>query len=569
MKGIIMQKQTAFLLAALGLALFIGGPLAAKPTNKILKIGMTQEFENLNPIIMQMRATSYIYKMVCRHLLTIDADGKWQVQLATTIPTLKNGLAAFKGAEKDKKLHVKWEIKEKAKWGDGKPVTAHDLYFSWRVALTDTVSVGDREDYENIERIDIDPKNPKRFTMVYKRAKWDFNQMFGFQILPKHLEEKVFTAHAKENEGYAKNSLYTRDPTNPGLYNGPYLVIDIKLGSHMIIVPNPHFYGKKPNVQKIILKLIPNTNTLEANLRSGNIDMISIMGLSFDQALAFEKKVAQEKLPFDVNFRQGLVYEHIDLQLKNDILKDIIVRKALVYAINRDDLTAALFESKQKKAIHFVSPIDPWYTEDEKWVVSYKYSRRTAKKLLEKAGWKIGKNGIRQKNGKPLKLSLMTTAGDKTRELVEVYLKEQWQKIGVDIEIKNEPARVYFGETIKKAKYTGMAMYAWISQPESSPKAMLTSKNIPSQANAYSGSNSGNWRNKEVDQLLSALEYEFDEEKRKAIIHQVIYHYTNEVPVIPLNYRSDVSVTPKNLTSYRLTGHLHDSSNHVEYWSLN
>lgn len=528
-----------------------GSHEGAIPTNKELKIGLTQEFENLNPLIMSMLATSYIYKMVGRNLLTIDENGKWVPHLTAKIPSFKNGLAKFIDTGKSKKISAIWQLRSNAKWGDGKDITCADIKFSWEVAKSPNVSVGEKETYSQIESITWPSNDPRKCTFVYNKAKWDFNQLGTFYIVPKHLEEEAFKKYGKQKEGYEKNSNYSKNPTNPGLYSGPYRIKEIKLGSHVTVIPNPYFYGKKPNIQKIILKLIPNTSTLEANLRSGTIDMISVLGLSFDQALAFEKKVKQSHLPYSVNFKESLVYEHIDLNLDNKLLQDINVRKALVHGINRKELTKALFESRQKPALHNIAPMDPWYTDDPKKIVTYKYSRRKAKKLLDKAGWKKDKkDGFLYKNGEKLKFVLMTTAGNKVRELVETFLQNQWKNIGIDIEIKNEPARVYFGETVRKRKFPAMAMFAWISSPENSPRGNLHSKSIASKKNGYSGQNYTGWNNKKVDKLIEDLEVEFSPAQRAKLAHQILFHYTNEVPVIPLYYRSDVSVTPNILKTF-------------------
>ncbi len=539
------------------------------PTNAELKIGTSQEFENLNPIIMSMQATTYIYKFVNRNLTTMDWNNEWVPQIITRIPTLENGMARIETIDGKETLVVDWEIKEGTKWGDGTDVTGHDVKFSWRVARAKTVSVGSRIVYSMLEKIDIDPDNPRKFTFYYDKIRWDFNHNGTLYLLPRHLEEEVFDQYEEINEGYAKNSLYTTDPTNPGLYCGPYRVHEIKLGSHVSLVPNEHFNGKKPAIQKIVLMYLPDTSTLEANLRSGTIDMISVLGLKLDQALKFEKTVLSNNLPYDVNFVPGLVYEHIDLQLSNPILQDKRVRQALVYGINRDELTKSLFEDRQKKAISNVSPVDKeWYTDDPNKIVLYEYSRSKANELLDAAGWTMQDDGYRYKDGEKLSFVLMTTAGDKTRELVQVVLKSQWKKVGVDITIKNEPARVYFGETTRKSKYPGMAMYAWISSPENTPRSTLHSENIPTADNGWSGQNTPRWSNPQVDQILNDIETELDADKRREMIHRILYHYTEEVPVIPLYYRANISVTPKNLTGYKLTSHQFSSPNHVEYWSL-
>lgn len=568
------MNNSSFFHSVICIILLVLSSAFAKPSNDLLKIGVTQEFENLNPLIRQMSTTFYVGDMVGRRLTVVDPKGAWIPQLAETLPTIENGLAKIvtvkgKDGKTKKKVVAQWTIRSSASWGDGTPVTGKDVLFSWKIAQAPTVSVGDKEVYGQVEKIEIDPKNPKKMTFTYKEARWDFNHLGTFEIVPQHIEEPIFKKFGGETNGYDKNSAYVNTPTNPGLYCGPYIVSEIKLGSHIILKPNKHFYGNQPKIKQIVIKLIPNTGTLESNLRSGSIDMISHIGFTLDQAIAFDKKVKKEKLPFVPNFRQGLVYEHIDLQLSNDILKDINVRKALVYAIDRDKLTQALFDGKQKKAIHNINPIDTWYTDDPKKIVLYKTSVRKAKKMLSKAGWKLNKkDGFRYKNGKKLSFQFMTTSANKLRELVQVYLQNEWKKVGVEITIKNEPPRVYFGETITKSKFPAMAMYAWTSSPENVPRSQFHSTSIPTAKNGYSGQNVPRWVNKEVDKIIEALEVEFNAEKRKELAAKMLYHYTNEVPVIPLYYRSQISVTPKGMKGYYLTGHQFASGNHVEDWSF-
>lgn len=536
--------------------------------NKEIKIGMIQEFENFNPLIATMNATTIMSKLVLRNLVTINADGQWVPQLAKSIPSLENGGAKLVTVGGVKKIEANWEIVEAAVWGDGKPITCEDFAFAIKVASAATVSIGEKEVYTQVEKVAVDPANAKKCTFTYDKAKWDFHQLGTFYPLPKHLEEKIFNLYAAENAGYEKNSLYVKDPYNVGLYNGPYIMQEIQLGDHVTFIPNPKWWGEPPKIKKIIFKLIPNSGTLEANLRSGTIDMISTLGFALDQALAFEKKVKAESLPYHVLFQPSTVYEHIDLNLDNPALKDIKVRKALNHSINREELVNSLFEGKQTPAIHSITPKDPWYTDDPTKVVIYKYSPRDAERLLDEAGWKRGPDGIRAKGGKKLSFTLMTTAGNKTRELVQVYLQNGWKQVGIEVNSKNEPARVFFGETTKKRLFDSMALFAWVSSPESSPKPTFLSTNIPTAKNGYSGQNQMGWKNKEVDKLLMALDLEFVHEKRIAIVHQILKYYTDEVPVLPLYYRSDVAVVPTHLKGFRLTGHQFPETNEVEKWTL-
>jgi peptide/nickel transport system substrate-binding protein len=549
---------------------FLISPLAkSAPNNSELKIGISQEFENLNPMIMTMSATAYIFAMVGRTLTTLDSNLKWVPQLAKEIPSLEKGTAKIVEQNGKKKVVVQWEILSTASWGDGVPVTCQDFAFSRTVALSPNVSIGEKELYTKVEKIEWDPKNPKKCTFTYDKARWDFVDMARFFPLPKHIEEPVFLKHSSKKEGYEKNSLYVKRPTTAGLYNGPYKITEVKLGDHVTLEPNPQWKGVKPKIQKIIVKLIPNTGTLEANLRSGQIDMIGTLGLlAMDQALNLEKKVKSDGLDYIVHFTPSITYEHIDLNLDNPFLSDVRVRQALLFAINREEMVQALFEGKQQVAEHLISPKDPWYTNDPKKVKLYRYSRREAQKLLEEAGWVLGSDGIRVKNGKRLSLSFMTTAGNKSRELVQVYLQEQWKQAGIEVTIKNEPARVYFSETTKKRKFPALAMYAWVSTPENNPKALVTSKNIPTEKNGWSGQNYPGWSNKDVDQTCEALDIEFNANQRKLLAEKILKHYTEQVPVIPLFYRSDTSVVPPSLKNYRPTGHQYSETNEIEHWTF-
>jgi len=536
--------------------------------NGELKIGISQEFENMNPLIMTMSASSYMYRIVGRTLVSLDADGKWYTQLAKSIPSLENGSAKIIDAGGKKKIVATWEIIDNAKWNDGTPITCADFAFALKVAAAPTVSVGEKETFTQVEKIEADAANPKKCTFTYEKAKWDFYALAQFYPLPKHLEEPVFNKYGKEKEGYEKNSNYTKNPTMKGLYNGPYKITEVKLGDHVTFEPNPEFYGTPAKIQKIIVKLIPNTGTMEANLRSGTIDMIGTLGLSLDEALTFEKKAKAENLQYEVTYTPSITYEHIDLNLENPILKDVKVRKALITGLNREDLVKALFSGKQEAAIHNISPKDPWFTRDEKLITLYPYSKREAGKLLDEAGWKMGADGYRAKDGKKLSLIFMTTAGNKTRELVQVYLQDQYKQLGVEIVTKNEPARVFFGETTRKRKYGAMAMFAWVSSPENSPRSTFHTSSIPNDKNGWSGQNFMSWSNKENDKLMDALDLEFDAKKRLDLIHQITKHYTEDVPVLPLYYRSDVSIVPKNMKNYRPTGHQFAETNDVEKWDL-
>jgi peptide/nickel transport system substrate-binding protein len=562
-----MKKRIIICVLALVLSVSFSDVTEAV-NNKQLTIGLVQEFETLNPIIKQMAATGYILKMTNPDISAYDADWKNACYLCVKIPSLEDGSARLIDENGKKALYVDWELHPKATWADGKPVTGHDVKLSWEIGSSDKVAGGEREVYDRYEEVIVDEKNPKKFTVKLRKVYYDYNTMATFGLVPAHLEGPIWEKTKNEVGAYEKQSKYSTDPTNPGLYFGAYKVSELKLGSHIILEPNPHFYLAPTKIQKIVFKLVSDTASLEASLLSGAIDMICELGIKFDQAASLQKRLAKDKnlaQKYEVLFESGMVYEHIDLSLRNPALQDKRVRQALVYAIDRQKLVEALFEGKQKVALHNIHPKDVYYTDDVK---KYPYHPEKAKQLFEEAGWKMGSDGFRVKDGKRLEFVFMTTAQDKTRELVQVFLQQEWKKVGVDITIKNEPARVFFGETVHKAKYTGLAMYAFVSSPDSPPNSSLHSKNIPTKSNGFAGQNRTGWSNAVVDQSLDAVFEEFDLKKRQGLMKVILQNYVEEVPVIPLYNRSVISVVPAKMKGFKLTGHQFYTSLNVHQWDL-
>jgi len=240
------------------------------------------------------------------------------------------------------------------------------------------------------------------------------------------------------------------------------------------------------------------------------------------------------------------------------------VRRALILGLDRAALSQQLFEGRQPVAHSSVSPLDWVHAED---IPHYEEDLEAATALLDEAGWTDMRGGVRHNAaGERLTLELMTTAGNRTRELVQQVLQSQWQRLGIDVRIRNEPARVFFGETMTKRRFTAMAMYAWISSPENVPRTTLHSEEIPSEANGWSGQNYPGYRNAEMDQLLDDIEIELDREKRRVMWHRIQEIYAEELPALPLYFRANPHIWPPWLEGVTPTGHLHPSTLWIEHW---
>ena len=522
-----------------------------------LVIGVSQFPSTFHPTIDSMLAKSYILAMTRRPITTFNAD--WQVicMLCVELPTIENGLAVpEKTSEGKQGIAVTYTLRPDASWGDGVPVTTSDVVFTWKVGRHPKSGIGNMELYRSLYKIDVG--DAKTFTLHFDKLGFDYNAINDFDLLPAHLEDKPFA----NPEAYKTRTTFDTDTTNKGLYFGPYRITQAVSGSHVVLEPNETWWGKKPAFKRIVVRAITNTAALEANLLSGAIDMIAgELGITIDQALAFEKRHGQR---YNILYKPGLIYEHIDLNLDNPILKDKKVRKALVLALNREAISQKLFEGRQPVAHGSVSPLDWVY---DKNIRAYPFNPKQAAKLLDEAGWNIKKRGIRHNaKGEALTFELMTTAGNRTRELVEQVLQSQWKQLGIDIRIRNEPARVFFGQTVTHRRFKAMAMFAWISAPESVPRTTLHSGHIPTKENNFAGQNYTGYKNPEMDKLLEIIEVELDRGKREKLWHRMQDIYTEDLPVIPLYYRANPYILPKDLKGIEPTGHQYPTTLWVENW---
>jgi peptide/nickel transport system substrate-binding protein len=302
--------------------------------------------------------------------------------------------------------------------------------------------------------------------MTIDRVTFDYNSI-GLQLLPAHIEKPIFDGNPAE---YRNKTAFDTNSTNPGLFFGPFRIVEVVPGNRIVLEQNPTWTGEKPHFKRIVVKIIENTAALEANLLSGNVDyVLGELGLSLDQVLAFEKR---HKDKYNFIYKPALIYEHIDTMLDNKLLEDLRVRQAILMAIDRKAISEKLFEGKQPVADGPISQLDPMFTPDTR---HYPYDATQARKLLDEAGFKDIRSGVRHNaKGERLSIEIATSAGNRVRELVAQVVQSQLRQVGVDLRIKAEPMRV-FSEALNRRQFTGLAMYAWVQSPQGVPRSTLHS----------------------------------------------------------------------------------------------
>lgn len=523
-------------------------------------MGISQDFNHLNPVMIDLASTEAIRHLVHRRMTYRAADGSMSPELAVRIPTLQNKKLQRKLIHGKKRAWAEWEIRADAKWGDGQPITCKDWQFSWKIGMNDKVLVIDRSFYSKIRSLEWSAQQPKLCFVTYEDDNWGYDRDLP-EILPAHIEAPVFEKWAQQSEAYNQNTSYVTNPQNPGLYSGPYVVKDFKPGSHIVFEANPHFYGNKPQIQKITLKLVSDTNTLRAQLLSGDLNMIMGIGLTTDIALQMQDEFKRKSLPFTVRFINSPIFQTLALNLEDKVLQDQNVRQALKWAVDKKTLTQSFFKAQLQPAEGLLSPNDPWFT-----VFPTEFQPKKAEELLEKSGWKKGPDGIRAKNGQRLSVVFRVSSGFKILETIQTFVCDHWRRLGVECLIQNQPPRVLLGTTLSKGDYS-LAIFGSPSLHDYTLKSLFHTSAIPSGSNSWSGQNNTRWKNSQVDKLLEQYDLEWSKEKRKKLMQSLEKHFRDELPMIPLYHRRETVVLPAQLTGFEDSALATDLA-HPENWKM-
>ncbi len=535
-------------------------PAVAQHQRDTLTIGITQYPSTLHPAIESMAAKSYVLGLALRGLTAYDADWRLACLSCAQVPTLENGLAARETTPDGRPgIRVTWRLRDELRWGDGRPVTAEDIRFTWEAGRDFATGFAGADYFRRAYALDI--ADPRTVTVHLDRVSFDYAEVASIDPLPAHIERPRWEA---DHRAYRTRTAYDTETANPGLYSGPYRIVATQTGASVTLERNPHWQGPAPAFRRITVRSIENTPALEAQLLAGQVDMIAgELGLPIEQAIALQRRTGNR---FRFLYKPGLIYEHLDARLDNPVLADRRVRRALLMAIDRGQIVARLFDGRQTVADTSVNPLDGVHDDA---VRRWPYDPVRAAALLDEAGWSRGPDGIRRNAaGERLSIELMTTAGNRSREQVQQVLQGMWRQSGIETRIRNEPPRVFFGETLSRRRFQGLALYAWISRPESVPRSTLRSDEIPTAERNWSGQNYGGFRNAEMDALIDAIEGELDRARRLPLWRRLQAIYAEELPALPLWFRADAHVWPPWLDGIRPTGNLSPSTLWVEQWRV-
>ena len=476
-----------------------------------------------------------------------DADGNLIPALAAEIPSRENGGLAADGKS------VTWKLKQGVKWHDGKPFTADDVVFNWEFSSdpeTATVTSGSYKDVK-VEKVDD-------FTV---RVLFDKPTPFwadafvgtAGMIIPKHLFVDFRGAKSREA------------PTNlKPVGTGAFKFVDFKPGDMVRAEANPDYHiPNQPYFDTLEMKGGGDAvSAARAVLQTGEYDYAWNMQVedAILKRLETGGKGEVHVVPGgNIEFIQlnstdpwtEVDGERSSIKTKHPAFSDPAVRQAMMLLVDRKSVQDHIYGRTGVATANFLNNPERFNSKNTKFELNV----AKANEILDKAGWKKGADGIREKGGAKLKFVYQTSI-NAPRQKTQAIIKQAAQQAGIDLELKSVVASVFFSSDVANPDtypkfYSDMQMYTTtMSQPD--PDRFMNqycSWEVATKDNKWQGRNSSRFRNEEYDKLYRASQGELDPIKRAALFIQMndIVVGMENGTIIPVVYRPRAHSRSKTL----------------------
>lgn len=327
----------------------------------------------------------------------------------------------------------------------------------------------------------------------------------------------------------------TKDGVSGYIGTGPYVLTDFETDQYAVFERNENYWGEKPEIERITVKVIPDNQTRIMALESGEIDLI--FGKNMLDADAISQYVDSDK--FEVALSDPTSTRHIVLNTTNEILSDTAVRQALQHATNRTAISEGIFYGLEQPADTLYAATVP-YCDVE--LTPYEYSTETASSMLDEAGWIMGSSGIREKGGKKLELDLLYNSDSVTEKTISEYLQSEYLKLGISLNIHGEEEQSY-RDNMKAGNFDMVFNICW-GMPYD-PQSPLAAMRAPVYGDF--AAQQGLADKKEIDQAITDILTTTDEEERQELYRFVLTRLHEDAVYIPLTFECNKALYTKNL----------------------
>ncbi|GLV66041.1 ABC transporter substrate-binding protein [Bacillus mycoides] len=489
-------------------------PDKAKNRKDTLVVGISKPGGVFLPYFQQNGWDGNVTSVIFASLVSTDKQGKPTPELAE------------KWDVSSDQLTYTFHLRKDLKFSDGSPLTAddvaftltllHDKAYEGEIDISQYAVKGGKEYKEgkatSIEGIQV--VDPQTIKITTEKVNSQTLTALGGPVLSKAYYGKDY----KQNTSLD----YLKELYGKPIAAGPYKFEKYIPGQEVRFVANENYYAGKPKIPNFIYKITAGDTKLQL-FQTGEVDYT---GLGTGDEILEQAKGLQFA---NIQIETAASFNYIYMNNNKPYLKDKKVRQALIYGLDRKKYVDTALKGYGTVANVPIHPTSWAYTEEG--VNKYEYDKEKAKKLLDEAGWKVGSDGVREKDGQKLKLSYFGPSSAKDSDLLIPIAKENYKEIGVEF----NPEFMDFNTMLSKVN-KGDYDLASVATP-------ITTDPSETAGEYLSGVNkeSLGYKNAKVDELIKKGIETVDIEKRKPIYKELYKELSDDPPVILLNYRRTIT----------------------------
>lgn len=479
----------------------------------------------------------------------------------------------------DKKTYIV-HLRHGINWSDGKPITADDVYFTYKDVIFAGLGEGSARDSMLIDGMLPEVFKTDDYTIKFITPKpfAPFLRNLSNPILPKH----IFEAAAKKGREYFLTFQGVDTKPEKIVYSGAFKLSEYLPSQRIIYLKNPNYYlinkdlKKLPYIDKWIILTVDDTNNQTLKFEAGATDTLSVNGSLVNRYRELKKHGDFELynlgastnttfIVFNLNNRKNKNGKYYVNPIKQKWFQDRNFRSAIDWAIDRDDLVLNIF-SGMALPLYSAEPLNSLFL-NENVAKGHKKDTEYAKKLLYESGFYIKDNILYDKNNNKVEFEILTNAGNTQREATGVSIKQDLEHIGIKANFKPIDFNMLVDKTLNNVDYDCiiLALTSNINEPNSgynvwTPNGALhlfnkrtpndnklTDKILPFE--------------KELEKIFNEGALELNFEKRKQIYNKYQEIVAKENPLIylyaPLNI-SAIRKKIKNIYPTKIGGLIHN-----------
>lgn len=403
---------------------------------------------------------------------------------------------------------ITFKLKPNLKWADGKPLTSEDVLFTWKLVTDENTRSPYASDYQLVKKAEA--PDPNTFSVTYDKAYAPaLDSWSGLQVLPKHLLEKQdihTTAFARNPVGshYYKLDSWTH-------------------GENLKLSRNPNSVLGPANIDKLVTRIIPDNSAQFLELMADNIDSMGLDPIKYSRIVPARPEL-QKKLALYKEL--GNSYTYLGFNLKHKPFDDIRVRKAINYAIDKQEIIDGVYLGL---GINIASPYKPGTRWSNPELKPYPYDVEKAKALLKEAGFADSDgDGIVERDGKPFAFEIITNQ-NKEREKSAVLIQRRLKDVGIDVQIRAIEWASFISRFIKTGDFDVVVLGWGLGLDPDQFSIWHSSQNQPGQFNFI------NYNNPQIDTLLEQGRLELNPDKRMKIYHEFAKVLLEDSPIVYLS----------------------------------